>query len=116
MGWPVNTSKCYKQVNNVLHTPPIGENEQPLHIGNFSITVQDIFWGNCWQGWFKDLCEGSTTSLKLKSSVMDNTWVKCKTFSKNKDMVENIEKGTKFMITSIDKIHTMNMEIEAQCI
>jgi hypothetical protein len=38
----VNTSKCYKQVNNVLHTPPIGENGQPLHIGNFSITMQDI--------------------------------------------------------------------------
>jgi hypothetical protein len=31
-------------------------------------------------------------------------------------MVENIEKGTKLMITSIDKIYTMNMEIEAQCI
>jgi hypothetical protein len=45
---------------------------------------------------------------------MDNTRIKCKTFSKNKDVVENIEKGTKLMITSIDKIYTMNMEIEAQ--
>jgi hypothetical protein len=31
-------------------------------------------------------------------------------------MVENIETCKKFMITSIDKIYTMNMEIEAQCI
>ncbi len=31
-------------------------------------------------------------------------------------MVENIETCKKFMITSIDEIYTMNMEIEAQCI
>jgi hypothetical protein len=29
-------------------------------------------------------------------------------------MVENIEKGTKLMITSIDEIYTMNMEIKVQ--
>ncbi len=118
--------------NKATHTPPIGIGTREANVCNKVANIPCTRENPILLGQFQDYMNkivGEDTSLDkdfdtlvriiklppIASRTHSNTRIKRKLSITLNNMVDATKQGNKMLILSIDKIHTINLEIKDQC-